>query len=131
MAAPATQVRRGRRQYCPRCKEPQITHAARPYKFGESEHRCVKSEKFDDIQWFRRVRICSVCGPHFITAELDEKLVTELIKSRDRLVTYARERVEVVKSSRAWLKTRTETIPRELAVRLVRASAWWHTHSSG
>jgi hypothetical protein len=43
--------------------------------------------RFDhvEIQWFRRGRICQSCSHDFLTAEVDEQFIDELVELRDAL----------------------------------------------
>lgn len=122
--------RRGTRTWCPHCEAIHPTHAAKPEQFGLPRERRNESDKYHDIQWFRRARVCDSCENHFITGELSEDLISELVDLRNRAAEMLKPKAERAIRARMWL-SRKETIPRDLAQKFVRATAWWLTHASG
>lgn len=105
-----------------------------PLSLGEGKRRWYYTDQ-PDIAWFRRKRRCDVCGAEFLTAEVDETLLDELLrfrqKARMRRISAYTKIGYVIRARRKWLDTIGDDIPLELAAELVRGSAWWLTHSSG
>ena len=127
---PSPTKRRGIRLWCPHCQDISVCHAEKPEKFGLPRERRYEGEKYKDVQWFMRARVCDSCSRHFVTAEISEDLVLELLNLRDRVAVMQRPKVKRTLRERKWLG-RNETIPLALAEDFIRASAWWLTHSSG
>jgi hypothetical protein len=76
----------GTQMYCPKC-ETITTCRAVPlseipgYKSGQ---RWYKTEH-PDINWFRRRRMCLTCNNLFVTSEVNEKFINELVELRSAL----------------------------------------------
>ena len=71
--------------YCPYCAEVQECKVIPPSTIGlESAQRWGRTDH-TDIQWFRRVRKCLRCENIFITAELDQDFLDELVALRNAL----------------------------------------------
>ncbi len=122
--------KRGTKIFCPSCKQFAICRAVSPTAIGEPKAQRWHRTDHQDISWFRRARQCLTCDQVFLTAELDERLLEELIELREKLAKKNQIVAARIRSSRPWL-VRTETVPLELAQEFVRNTAWWHTHSSG
>lgn len=65
--------------YCPNCNSFQVCKAINPSKIAY-EHG--QRWSCSDVHWFRRGRECLSCGTEFLTAEVDEGLVNELLELR-------------------------------------------------
>lgn len=75
----------GTRKWCPECKTIQVCAAVNPSSLGyESGQRWVHREH-SDIQWFRRGLVCQVCGHEWLSAEVPEEFLDELVELRDAL----------------------------------------------
>jgi transcriptional regulator NrdR family protein len=75
----------GTQMYCPQCKEITICSAITPKIIsGQSGQRFFKPDH-DDVKWFRRGRACSKCHKEFLTAEVNEDFLDELVELRDAL----------------------------------------------
>lgn len=120
----------GTRIYCPRCKEFTVCQALSPRALGEPKHRRWHRTAHRDISWFRRARRCATCGHKFLSAEIEETLLEELTELRALVAKKQTQTVRQLRRRTSWLR-REEDIPREVARRFVKASAWWLTHSSG
>jgi hypothetical protein len=120
----------GTKIYCPNCKEFNICKAVSPTTLGKPKAQRWYRTDYQDISWFRRARRCLTCKQSFLSAELDETLLEELIKLREKLAKRHKLVADRIRSDRPWL-VRTETVPLDYAEEFVRRSAWWHTHSSG
>lgn len=107
-----------------------ICAAIPPYKSNKPRGRRLYLEGNLDIQWFRRVRQCKTCTHQFLTAEVEEHFLNELVELRQLLAQKHLQAVDAIKTKCPWVN-RHELIPRELAEKFIRKSAWWLTHSSG
>ncbi|GMV90869.1 MAG: hypothetical protein AMXMBFR82_06470 [Candidatus Hydrogenedentota bacterium] len=72
----------GTQMWCPECESVQVCAAVSLSRLGyESGQRWYKSDH-PDINWFRRGRVCQNCGCEFVTAELNENFLEELVELR-------------------------------------------------
>jgi hypothetical protein len=69
----------GTKKYCPYCEEICICQSK---TVGEQRWY---SPSHPDIQWFRRELTCLSCGGKFVTAELQEEFLKELMALRNAL----------------------------------------------
>ena len=120
----------GTKIYCPGCKTFSVCRAISPTAIGEPKAQRWHRTDHEDIAWFRRGRECLDCGHKFLTAEVDEEFINELVEQRERLAKKQKAIIRRLKRKKPWLK-RKETIPLEVADAFIRATAWWLTHSSG
>lgn len=75
----------GTRLYCPCCEDIRVCKAiSTTYVVPESGQRYSRTDHVD-IHWFRRGRECMTCTHVFLTAELSEDFVNELVELRDAL----------------------------------------------
>ncbi len=75
----------GTKLWCPTCKRVTVCKGINPsYVAGESGQRWHRADH-KDIQWFRRGRECLSCSSQFLTAEVDEDFLGELVRLRDTL----------------------------------------------
>lgn len=75
----------GTRMWCPTCREVTVCTGLNPAMVtGDSEQRWFNT-KHMDVNWFRRGRACQKCGHEFVTAELNEEFVDELVELRGAL----------------------------------------------
>lgn len=116
--------------YCPNCARLSICASIPLYKASKPKSRRLFQEENRDIQWFRRVRQCKSCSEMFLTAEVEEHFLNELVELRQLLAQKHGQVVDTIKIKSPWIVNH-ELIPRELAEEFVRRSAWWLTHSSG
>jgi hypothetical protein len=120
------------RIYCPQCKAVQPCPALPLWKLKKPKARRWFLEDHPDIQWFRRGRECSVCHHKFLTAELDEEFTEDLLELRKLVAVKNQRIIRKIRRTAPWIKNpRNETIPREVAEKLIARSLWWDTHSSG
>lgn len=76
----------GTRTWCPNCKEVRVCRAENPHQVAGDSGQMWQRPDHKDITWFRRLRICKECNHRFLTAELEEKFVEELVTLRSSLV---------------------------------------------
>ena len=75
----------GTKMHCPFCSEIQECKAVPASTIGlESAQRWGRTDH-TDIQWFRRVRKCLECEEIFVTAEIDQDFLDELVQLRSAL----------------------------------------------
>ena len=122
--------RGGTKIYCPGCESFSVCRAFPPTDLGFPKAQRRYRTDHEDIAWFRRGRECLGCGHRFLTAEVEESFIEELVDLRRRLARKNRAVYRRIKRGKPWLK-RDESIPRYVAEQFIRASAWWLTHSSG
>lgn len=77
----------GTQMWCPNCLNIMVCKAINPsHLAGASGQRWARTDH-TDVNWFRRGRMCLICYHEFMTAELDEQFVDELVQLRDALGT--------------------------------------------
>ena len=75
----------GTQKWCPSCSDVQVCTAKNPSQLGfASEQRWYRSDHVD-IQWFRRGLVCASCGHKWLSAELPEDFLDELVELRNAL----------------------------------------------
>ena len=77
----------GTQIWCPKCGKVTVCAAVNPSQLGEESGQRWYRTSHVDVNWFRRGRICQVCNHSFLTAELDEEFVDELVELRDSLAS--------------------------------------------
>ena len=77
----------GTKMYCPDCKKITICKAIPTTRLGKKSGQRWYRSDHEDINWFRRGRECLSCGHKFITAEMNEDFIEELVELRDALGT--------------------------------------------
>jgi len=73
----------GTSMYCPSCK---CVRRCEVDTYQSSGPRNWHKTKHSDVQWFRRSRMCRTCFYQFVTAEVQEDFLTELVSLRDAIV---------------------------------------------
>lgn len=75
----------GTQKWCPSCDSIQVCTAVNPSKLGYESSQRWHWTKHKDIQWFRRGLICRTCTHQWLTAEVKEEVINELVELRDAL----------------------------------------------
>ena len=75
----------GTAMYCPYCHEVRVCRGLSPSELGERAEQRMNDPDYPDIQSFRRGRECATCGKRFLTAEVNEQLIEELVDLRDEV----------------------------------------------
>ena len=120
----------GTKIYCPNCKSFSVCKAISPTKIGKPKAQRWYRTDHQDIAWFRRGRSCLNCGHKFLSAEVDELFIQELVELRERLAEKQKSAIRKIHRQKPWLR-RNEIIPLDIAKKFIRATAWWLTHYSG
>lgn len=71
--------------WCPNCKKVTVCAAKNPSYIASSSGQRWVQLGHPDVNWFRRGRECQTCRNSFLTAELEEDFVDELVKLRNAL----------------------------------------------
>ena len=95
----------GTRKWCPQCKEARVCAAVNPSQLGYTSGQRWYTTEHADIQWFRRGLVCQTCSHEWLSAEVPEDFVDELVELRGALrdikanaEAYARESGKASKS---------------------------------
>jgi hypothetical protein len=120
----------GTKIFCPGCKTFSVCTAIPLYKLKQPKARRWYITDHTDIQWFRRGRKCVACSHQFLTAEMNEEFIAELVDLRARLAERNRIIIKSIRAKATWID-RKETIPVEIARGFIEHSALWLTHPSG
>jgi len=75
----------GTKKWCPSCQSVQVCAAVNPSSLGERSGQRWYRKDHTDIQWFRRGLVCQSCGDEWLTAELPETFLDELVELRGAL----------------------------------------------
>jgi hypothetical protein len=75
----------GTRMFCPHCKRLQMCKAISTTTCGKPSGQRWYREGHEDLQWFRRGRKCLLCRKTFLTAEVEEDFLDELVELRTAL----------------------------------------------
>jgi hypothetical protein len=95
-----------------------------PTKLEKKKQQRISHAIYDDLHWFRRGRECLECGHLFLTAELSEAFIQELVDLRDAWLQDIR--ASARKARRCCeTQSRVETVSREDAQTFVRECAYW------
>ena len=75
----------GTQKWCPVCKTVRVCAARNPSSLGyQSGQRWYQTEH-SDIQWFRRGLVCQHCQHEWLSAEVPEAFLDELVQLRNAL----------------------------------------------
>jgi hypothetical protein len=75
----------GTKKWCPSCESTQVCTAFNPTEIGEKSGQRWYRVGHTDIQWFRRALICKKCNHTWLTAEIEESFLDELVQLREAL----------------------------------------------
>jgi hypothetical protein len=75
----------GTQMHCPHCEEVTVCKAISPCDLGETADRHLHFLIYTDVNWLRRARRCLDCNRSFLTAEVDEEFLDELVELRGAL----------------------------------------------
>lgn len=75
----------GTQMYCPNCKLVTVCEGISPSALTGSSGQRWHNTKHKDVNWFRRGRKCNECKQSFLTAEIGESFLDELVELRDAL----------------------------------------------
>lgn len=86
--------------YCSNCKRIRVCKAVSTTELGMPAGQRWFQEGHTDLQWFRRGRRCRKCGQTFISAEVAEDFLDELVELRSALADLKSNAEEYVKESK-------------------------------
>ena len=91
----------GTQMWCPYCVKVTVCEGISPTELGKPSGRRWTYKEHEDIQWFRRGRRWLSCNNSFVTAEVDEDFLYELVDLRIALAHVERNAEEYMKESTA------------------------------
>lgn len=95
----------GTQMYCPHCEHVRVCEAIPTTQLGKPAGQRWYRKGHEDLQWFRRGRRCQTCRKSFITAEVDEDFLDELVELRTALAQIKSNAEDYVKESNAASET--------------------------
>lgn len=95
----------GTDMYCPSCRTIRVCQSPSLSSIGESSGQRWRHTEHADLNWFRRARRCLTCGEEFITAELNEKYLDELVELRNALSEVKQKAEQFVTKSKSATKS--------------------------
>lgn len=75
----------GTKKWCPACKAITVCAAINPSQLGKRSGQRWYKTAHPDLQWFRRGLVCQQCNHEWLTAEIHEDLLDELVELRNAL----------------------------------------------
>lgn len=75
----------GTRKWCPNCKAVRVIEGLAPSSLCMEPNQRLYRPEYEDIHYFRRGQQCRTCYHCWVSAEVPEALVHELIELRDEL----------------------------------------------
>ena len=117
-------ARGGTKIVCAVCNDIQICRALSPTALDQPSSQRVQGEAYPDIRWFRRGRECLNCGSKFLTGELDEDFIWELVQLRGSWLRGVAKSAQSAARA-ASQRRREENVPIDDAKAFIRASAKW------
>ena len=72
----------GTKKWCPKCKTIRVVQAVKPSSLGETSGQRFYKRGHEDIQFFRRGQQCQTCYECWLSAEVPESFIDELVKLR-------------------------------------------------
>lgn len=98
----------GTKMHCPKCGETTVCRAISITQLREKSGQRKYMKSHPDIKLFQRGRECLDCGEAFLTAEIDDKFLFELVELRDALKKIKKNAEKYIKESSAASKTLVE-----------------------
>ena len=75
----------GTQKWCPKCQATRVCAAVNPTMLGKSSGQRWYKTQHSDIQWFRRGLVCQSCRHSWLSAEIPEDFLDELVELRNAL----------------------------------------------
>lgn len=75
----------GTQKWCPACGDIQVCAAVNPSQLGYQSGQRWYTPEHSDICWFRRGLVCQNCGHEWLSAEVPEAFLDELVELRNAL----------------------------------------------
>jgi len=103
----------GTQMHCPKCKKIRVCKAIPLNEIGHKVGQRWYKTDHPDINWFRRGRQCLTCYNCFVTSEVNEKFINELVELRDALSEikkHSEQYIEESKQTSTTLEKLTESL---------------------
>lgn len=75
----------GTKKQCPKCNKITICTAVSPSQLGKKSGQRWYKTTHSDINWFRRGLVCQTCSHKWLSAEIPEVFLNELVELRNAL----------------------------------------------
>jgi hypothetical protein len=95
----------GTQKWCPTCKAVRVCAAFNPAMLAAKAGQRWRKTSHSDVQWFRRALECQHCGEKWLTAEIEERFLDELVELRDALADLKLNAEKYIKESSAASKS--------------------------
>jgi hypothetical protein len=95
----------GTKMWCPSCEDIKVCRAIPLTNLGMTRGQRWYSPAHPDLNWFRRGRECLECGESFVTAEVREDFLDELMELRNALGEIKLNAEQYIKESSAASKS--------------------------
>lgn len=105
----------GTQTYCPECGDVQVCQAVLTTQLGVPAGQRWYHVKYPDLQYFRRARRCRECNEEWLTVEIPEEFLDELIQLRGALADLKAHAEEYIAQSEGAAKALRD-LSRSLAV---------------
>ena len=77
----------GTKKFCPSCCTITVCAAVNPSNVVEQSGQRWYNKDHPDLQWFRRGLVCQECNHRWLTAEVNETFLDELVELRGALAS--------------------------------------------
>lgn len=118
----------GTQMHCPECREIRVCTAIPTSQLGLAPGQRWERVGHEDIAWFRRGRECRSCANQWVTAEINEELLDELVTLRNTLADVKRNAEAYVRESEGAaraLSGLTDSLQVLRGLNVYREE-WWH-----
>jgi hypothetical protein len=75
----------GTRKWCPECKAVRVIESLAPSSLCREPNQRLYRREYEDIHYFQRGQQCRTCYHCWVSAEVPESFIHELIKLRNEL----------------------------------------------
>lgn len=85
--------------WCAHCKAVTVCEGLNPSALGQRSGQRWYKTQHEDVHFFRRGRRCLTCRNAFLSAEMREDFVEELVELRDALAAIKKDAEQYIKDS--------------------------------
>ncbi|TDO14619.1 hypothetical protein EV580_2752 [Mycobacterium sp. BK086] len=75
----------GTQKWCPKCETIRVVKSVGPSSLGARSGQRFYRKEHDDIHYFRRGQECQTCWHEWLSAEVPEDFIDELVELREAL----------------------------------------------